>query len=69
MLVKADAEGYMKDTSTGAFINTNDTSYARFMAERANAKKSKDLSARISAVENDLRDIKDLLLQVVNGRN
>ena len=69
MLVKTDTDGYMKDTSTGAFINTDDASYARFMAQRANIKKNNDLCKRIDAVEDDLREIKNLLLQVVNGRN
>lgn len=69
MLVKTENDGYMKDTTTGAFINTDDASYARFMAQRASIKKSNDLCNRIDAVENDLREIKNLLLQVVNGRN
>lgn len=69
MLVKTENEGFMKDTSSGAFINTDDTAYARFVAQRASIKKNNDLCNRISAVENDLRDIKNLLLQVVNGRN
>lgn len=69
MLVKTENEGYMKDTSSGAFINTDDASYARFVAQRASIKKSNDLCNRIDAVENDLREIKNLLLQVVNGRN
>lgn len=69
MLVKTETEGFMKDTSTGAFINTDDASYARFVAQRASIKKSNDLCNRIDAVENDLREIKNLLLQVLNGRN
>lgn len=69
MLVKTETEGFMKDTSTGAFINTDDASYARFLAQRASIKKNNDLCNRIDAVENDLREIKNLLLQVVNGRN
>lgn len=69
MLVKTETPGFMKDTSTGAFINTDDTSYAKFVAERSKTKNSKDLSNRISAVEDDLKEIKNLLLQVVNGRN
>ena len=69
MLVKTETVGFMKDTSTGAFINTDDTSYAKFVAERSNAKNSKDLCNRINAVEDDLKEIKNLLLQVVNGRN
>lgn len=69
MLVKTETEGFMKDTATGAFINTDDASYARYMAQRASIKKNNDLCNRIDAVENDLREIKNLLLQVVNGRN
>jgi hypothetical protein len=69
MLVKTETDGFMKDTSTGAFINTDNASYAKFVAERSKIKNSKDLSNRISAVEDDLKEIKTLLLQVVNGRN
>ena len=69
MLMKTEADGFMKDTSTGAFINTDDASYAKFVAERSKVKNSKELSNRISAVEDDLKEIKTLLLQVVNGRN
>lgn len=69
MLVKTEADGFMKDTSSGAFINTDDASYAKFVAERSKAKNSRDLSNRINDVEDDLREIKNLLLQVVNGRN
>ena len=69
MLVKTETDGFMKDTSTGAFINTDDSSYAKFVAERSKAKNSKELTTRISAVEYDLKEIKTLLLQVVNGRN
>jgi hypothetical protein len=67
--MKTEADGFMKDTSTGAFINTDDASYAKFVAERSKVKNSKELSNRISAVEDDLKEIKTLLLQVVNGRN
>jgi hypothetical protein len=69
MLVKTETDGYMKDTSSGAFINTDDDAYARFVAQRAAIKKSNDLCNRMTAVEDDLREIKNLLLQVVNGRN
>ena len=69
MLVKTETEGYMKDTTSGAFINTDDASYARFLAQRSSIKKNNDLCKRIDAVEDDLREIKNLLLQVVNGRN
>ena len=69
MLMKTETDGFMKDTSSGAFINTDDASYAKFVAERSKVKNSKELSNRISAVEDDIKEIKTLLLQVVNGRN
>ena len=69
MLAKTESDEFMKDMSSGAFINTDDASYAKFVAERLKAKNSKDLCNRIGAVEEDLREIKNLLLQVVNGRN
>jgi hypothetical protein len=69
MLVKTETSGFMKDMTTGAFINTDDTSYVKFVAERLKAKNSKELSNKISAVEADIKEIKALLLQVVNGRN
>lgn len=69
MLVKTENDEYMKDTSSGAFINIDNASYAKFVAERAKSKKSQDLSNRISAVENDLQDIKNLLLQIVHRNN
>lgn len=68
MLVKTDQVGYMKDTASGAMINTDDESYKKFLAARAQALKSNELDQRISGVENDLKEIKDLLLGLINGK-
>jgi hypothetical protein len=69
MLVKTDQHGYLKDTDTGAIINNDEDSYRKFLAAREASKKNNSLCKRIEEVENDLRDIKSLLLQLVNGRN
>jgi len=61
--------GYVKDTDTGVVINNNEEEYKKFLAAREASKKNHNLCKRMSAVEDDLRDIKDLLLQVLNGRN
>lgn len=69
MLVKTDKPGYLKDTSTGAIINNDDDAYHRFKAAREASKKNNELCKRINAVEDDLRDIKSLLLQIVHRNN
>ena len=69
MLVKTDHPGYLKDTSTGAIINNDDEAYRRFQAAREASKKNNELCKRIDAVEGDLKDIKNLLLQIVHRNN
>lgn len=68
MLVKTDTPGFLKDTSSGAIINNDDEAYRKFQAAREASKKNNELCKRIDAVEGDLKDIKNLLLQIVNGR-
>ena len=69
MLIKTDQPGYLKDTTNGAIINNDDEAYRKFLAAREASKKNNELCKRIDAVEGDLKDIKNLLLQIVNGRN
>jgi hypothetical protein len=69
MLVKTDHPGYLKDTSSGAIINNDDEAYRRFQAAREASKKNNELCKRIDAVEGDLKDIKNLLLQIVHRNN
>lgn len=69
MLVKTDVHGYLKDTSSGAIINNDDEAYQKFLAARAASKKNNELCKRIDAVETDLKDIKNLLLQIVHRNN
>jgi hypothetical protein len=69
MLVKTDHPGYLKDTSSGAIINNDDDAYRRFQAAREASKKNNELCKRIDAVEGDLKDIKNLLLQIVHRNN
>lgn len=69
MLIKTEDSSFAKDSESGAFINIDDAGYQRFKAQRAAAKQTSDLCDRMNAVEGDLREIKNLLLQVVNGRN
>ena len=69
MLVETNHLGYVKDTDSGVIINNNEDEYKKFLAIRESSKKNNDLCKRINEVENDLRDIKSLLLQLVHRNN
>lgn len=69
MLVKTDNPGFLKDTYSGAIINNDDEAHRKFLAAREASKKNNALCKRIDAVETDLKDIKDLLLQIVHRNN
>jgi len=69
MLVKTDKVGFVKNTTTGAIINTDDDAYKKFLAARNEAEETKNLSVKMKTLELELIDIKNLLLQIVNGRN
>lgn len=65
----ANHHGYVKDTETGVIINNNEEEYKKFLAARESSKKNNSLCKRMTDVENELRDIKTLLLQLVNRNN
>jgi hypothetical protein len=69
MLVQTNHHGYVKDTDTGVIINNNEEEYKKFLAARESSRKNNNLCKRIDEVENDLRDIKSLLLQLVHRNN
>lgn len=68
MLVKTDIPGYYK-TPEGAVINTNDAEYQRILNDRRMAKERNAFEQRVEDLEADIKDIKNLLMQVLNGRN
>jgi len=69
MLVQTNHVGYLKDTDSGVIINNNEEEYKKFLAARESSKKNNALCQRMEEVENDLRDIKTLLLQLVHRNN
>jgi len=69
MLVNTNHPGYIKDTETGVIINTNEEEYKKFLAARDASKKNHSLCKRMTEVENELGEIKSLLLQLVHRNN
>ncbi len=66
MLVNTNHPGYVKDTKSGVIINTDTEEYKKFLAAREANKNSKNLQRTIEDVQRDLKEIKSLLLQIVN---
>jgi hypothetical protein len=69
MLVETNHPGYIKDIDTGVIINNNEEEYKKFLAAREASKRNNSLCKRITEVENDLRDIKGLLQQLIHRNN
>jgi hypothetical protein len=69
MLVPTNYPGYLKDTDSGAIINNDDEEYKKFLAAREANKKNNNLCKRMAEVEDDLREIKSLLSQLVHRNN
>ena len=69
MLAQTNHPGYVKDIDSGTIINNNEEEYKKFLAAREASKKSHELCKRMSELEDDLQNIKKLLLQLVHRNN
>lgn len=63
-----DDPDFVRDTSSGAIINTNDSHYMQILAARSQKHQANDLMSRMNALESELKNIRTLLQQVLNGR-
>ena len=59
-----DHEGFYKDTSSGAVINKNNSDYQQYVETRDRLLSEKE---RLDSIENDIHDIKSLLLKVLES--
>ena len=69
MLVDTNHPGYVKDTDSGVIINNNEEEYKKFLAAREASKRNNSLCKRMTEVENELTEIKSLLLQLIHRNN
>ncbi len=59
-----DHDGFYKDTSSGAIVNKNNSGYQQYIENRDRLLSDKE---RLDAIENDIHDIKSLLLKVLES--
>ena len=64
LLKVKDHEGVYKDTSSGAVINKNNSDYQQYVETRDRLLSEKE---RLDSIENDIHDIKSLLLKVLES--
>lgn len=66
--IKTDDPNLVRDITSGAIINMDDSYYKQILASRQHAKQTQDVCNRMSEIESELSEIKSLLQQIVNGR-
>ena len=59
---------FVRNSSTGVVINTDELYYKSLLAKRDSKKESNKLNEEISELKNELSSIKTLLEEVINGR-
>jgi hypothetical protein len=60
---------FARDPVTKVVINTEDSYYKAILARRQDKKKNYELENEISSLRSELSEIKDLLNQVLSGKN
>ena len=62
----------VRDLKSQAIVNTDSDAYARYMARKIKQKEQNDqvreVIREVNCLKNDMREIKDLLIGLSNGR-
>lgn len=61
VIYKTNVDGLVRDVSTAALINTNDSDYMIILKEREKAKRLAKLEREVEVVKNELQNIKNLI--------
>lgn len=60
---------FIRDDSTGAIINKDDNYYKMILSRREEKKKAESFQEKMYSLECELTEVKNLLKQVLNGKN
>jgi hypothetical protein len=64
-----DRETLVRDVFSGAILNTDLAAVHAYKAKKNDINKMRQLETKVVNMENDIRDIKTLLQQLVEGKN
>jgi hypothetical protein len=65
MKVKTDVNGIVRDTTTGALLNTDLNGLQAYKKAKKKNAEIDDLKQKVNSIENDVSEIKNLLLKIV----
>lgn len=63
-----DISQIKRDSNSSAVINTDSKALAAYKARRESAKKLKELETDINTVKQELKEIKNMLQQIITNR-
>ena len=64
-----DAPDLVKDTSSGAVLNTNLKSLEAYRKQRDKAKKAEQLESRVAVLESTVQELKNLVRKLTEKSN
>lgn len=63
--IKTEVEGLVKDVNSGAILNVDNTALEAYRRQKMAVDSAKTANERISKLENDIGDIKQMLQQLL----
>lgn len=66
MIVQTEDSNFVRDSSSGAVINTNVTAYKIFKQQRGVAQQAALMEREIDSLKNEIGELKQLIGQLVN---
>jgi hypothetical protein len=63
--VKTEVDGLVKDVNSGAILNVDNSALDAYRRQKMAVESAKTVNERISKLENDIGDIKEMLQQLL----
>lgn len=63
--IKTNVEGFVLDSSTGAVLNVDNARLEAYRKQKQNAERANLANQRLDRVENDVKEIKEMLQQLL----
>lgn len=69
MYEKTNVDGFVRDTSSQAILNTDNVAYAAYKQRRRALSENAALRNEVDGIKNELHDIKELLARLLREQN
>ena len=65
--VATDSKNLIRDTNSGAVINTDKAAFSMYKARREHDKKAGDIANDVANLKQDMNEIKQMLHSIIRG--